>query len=114
MVLDTPILNKAYDLYKLLSHLRKLVPKAERYTLWFKCEEASLAILESLVATAHQQGDERTKSLYKISDKIDLLKIFFRLAKENQVISLDKYLEIQKLLQEMGKMVGGWIKFVPK
>ena len=42
-----------------------------------------------------------------------LLKVLIRLAHDTRTIDQPQYLELQAILQEIGKMVGGWIKFVP-
>jgi hypothetical protein len=42
-----------------------------------------------------------------------VLKVLIRLAKETRAIDNPQYLEIQVILQEIGKMIGGWIKSVP-
>ena len=112
-VLDIPIFHKIYDLYKLLHSYHGCIPKSERYTLWQKCENTTLALLEVLIETGHQSGTERVKLLYEISNKLDLLKVLIRLAKETRTIDAAQYVEIQAIIQEVGKMVGGWIKSVP-
>lgn len=89
------------------------IPKSERYTLWQKCENTTLALLEALIETSHRKGDERLQSLHIISNKLDLLKVLIRLAKETRTIDNQQYLEIQGIIQEIGRMVGGWIKSVP-
>lgn len=109
-VLDIPIFHKIYDLFKLLHSYHSRIPKSERYTLWQKCENITLALLEALVETTYQNGEERTRSLYIISNKLDLLKVLIRLAKETRTIDSQQYLEIQIIIQEIGKMIGGWIK----
>ncbi len=111
-VLDTPIFHKIYELYKLLHSFHSLIPKTERYTLWQRCENTTLMLLEAVIEVGHQQGEERQRSLYMISDKLDLLKVLIRLAKDIHVIDQKKYLAIQTVIQEIGKMVGGWLKSV--
>ena len=111
-VLDIPIFHKLYDLYKFLNNLHKTIPKSQRYTLWQRCENTNLNLLELLLEATHTKEKERLKILYKISHQLDLLKMLIRLAKENKVIHSKKYIEIQTILQESGKMLGGWIKFV--
>ena len=81
--------------------------------LWQRCENATLALLETLIETGHQKEDERLHSLYVISDKLDVLKVLIRLAKDTRTIDIPQYLAIEMLIQEIGKMVGGWIKSVP-
>lgn len=45
-----------------------------------------------------------------MSIRLDLLKVLLRLAKDTQSISTNKYMELQTILQEIGKMLGGWIR----
>lgn len=112
-VLDIPIFHKIYDLYKLLHSYHSRIPKSERYTLWQRCENTTLALLEALIETSHKQAEGRIHSLLEMSNKLDLLKVLFRLAKETCTIDNQQYLAIQTLIQEIGKMIGGWIKSVP-
>jgi len=112
-VLDIPIFHRIYDLYKLLHSHQAQIPKLQRYTLWQKCENTTLALLEVLIETGHQKGEDRIQTLYSLSNKLDLLKVLVRLAKETRTIDNSRYLEIQAVIQEIGKMIGGWIKSVP-
>lgn len=45
-----------------------------------------------------------------MSVKVDLLKVLLRLAKDTKALSSGSYLTLQDMLQEIGKMLGGWIK----
>ncbi|HLB53388.1 MAG TPA: four helix bundle protein [Chlamydiales bacterium] len=112
-VLETPIFHRMYDLYKLIHGFHSKIPKLQRYTLWEKCENTTLALLDALIETSHRKNEERIEALYNISNKLDLLKVLFRLAKDTRAIDNTQYLEIQKIVQEIGRMVGGWIKSVP-
>lgn len=112
-VLDIPIFHKLYDLYKLLHSYHSLVPKSQRYTLWLKCENTTLMLLEALIETSHQKGEDRHRSLQNISNKLDLLKVLIRLAKDTRTIDMKQHLAIQEIIQEVGRMLGGWIKSVP-
>ena len=113
-ILDIPIFHKLYALYTLLHSYQKSIPKAERYTLWQKCENSLLEIFELLLETDHLKGEARLLVLYRISHRVDLLKILIRLAKDIRVLNPSRYLEIQTHLQEVGRMIGGWIKSVPR
>ena len=113
-VLDTPIFHKLYDLYKLLHTFTGSIPRSARYSLWLKCENTILELLETVIEIVHRKGEEKLQALYLISDKVDLLKVFIRLAKDTRAIDKKQYLEIQKVIQEVGKMVGGWIKSIPQ
>jgi hypothetical protein len=69
-------------------------------------------LLEQLISTSHLQGMERVQILHAISYNVDLLKVLIRLAQETSTITPRQYLALQTHLQEIGKMVGGWLKSV--
>jgi len=71
-VLDIPIFHKVYDLYKTLNSYHHKIPKSQRYTLWQKCENSTLKLLEAIVQTTHQKKEERIHTLYRMSDTLDL------------------------------------------
>ena len=82
-----------------------------RYTLWERCELRALALLETLIAVGHAAEPEgRTNLLLSLSQEIDTLKVLVRLAKECRAIDLKAYLALEKILGEVGRMVGGWLK----
>jgi hypothetical protein len=113
-VLDIPIFHLTYSLYKLLDKYRVHIPKAKRYTLWLKTENTALNVLEGIIATSHHSGEKRLDTLHQISIQLDMLKVFIRLALEIKCLDSKHYLEIQKVLQEIGQMLGGWIKFASR
>jgi len=91
-----------------LSQAITTFPKTKRYTLGQKLDNLTLEILELLFSIPSSQN--KTDTLQKMSIKLDLLKILLRFAKDSQAITDKKYLELQLILQEIGKMLGGWIR----
>jgi hypothetical protein len=89
-----------------------LSPKLKRYTLGQKIDVLTLEILELLFSISYSEN--KAHVLKRISCKLDLLKVLLRLAKDNQSLSNNKYLTLQALLQEIGKMLGGWIRATQK
>ena len=47
--IDIPILKKAYDLYKTFHEYRKVVPKADRFTIYERSEHFILDTIELLI-----------------------------------------------------------------
>ncbi len=109
---DTPTFHKTCELYKIIYALYQTIPKIQRYTLWQNCENTTLAILKGLIWTRCGNEQKRRVVLEEISENIDTLKVMVRLAKEIHAISLKNYVEIAEILDEMGRMIGGWIKSV--
>ena len=107
---DIPIFQKTYDLFRLLHGYQNTIPKAERYTLWQKIENTSLEILEELMQVSYTPQEKRGDKLKKISPRVDMLRVFLRLTHEIKIIDQKKYIAIQSMVDEIGRMLGGWIK----
>lgn len=106
--LDIPIFAKLYEFYNKLTQAVTSFPKTKRYTLGQKLDSLTLEIIELLFSIP--TSSSKTTILQQISIKLDLLKILLRLSKDNQSITDKRYLELQAILQEIGKMLGGWIR----
>lgn len=89
----------------------KAFPKKDKYTLGSKCEYYVIDVLElSLEAGSAINRDEKKILLKQIDVKFDALKFFIRLAKDLNALDNKKYILLQKQIQEIGKMIGGWQK----
>jgi len=111
-ILGTPIFHKLYELYTLFHSYQSLIPKSQRYTLWLRCENTILTLLETVIEIGHKGDKDKLNALLVVSDKLDVLKVLCRLAKDTRTIDSKQYLAIQTIVQEVGKMLGGWIKSV--
>ena len=108
--LDIPIFKKSYDLYKDFYNLRLSVPKQYRYTLWQKCESLLVEVLEGILYASQQTKSEKLPTLEKTSVRLNFLRICIRLMKDVKAIDGKKYIIIEANLDEIGRMLGGWIK----
>ncbi|HEY4694840.1 MAG TPA: diversity-generating retroelement protein Avd [Candidatus Nanoarchaeia archaeon] len=106
---DVPIFQKLYDFYKELYLTQLKFPKAHKYTLGQTLGNNSLELFELLFLAGRRQ-DERLELLEKADAKLESLKTLLRLAKDTQCIDNNKYLHLESFLQEIGKMLGGWIR----
>lgn len=108
--LSVPIFRKTYDLYKAFHLQRNAVPKQDRHTLWQRIEVACLSLLELLLLAAQRRGDSKRQPLENASVTLNLLRILIRLAKDTRTIDLKTYTELQVAIDDIGRMLGGWIK----
>jgi len=69
-----------------------------------------LDLLEEIILAGNLTKSEKLPTLKQASIKVDLLKVLFRLLKDLKVIDIKKYLMFEEHLQEIGKMLGGWIR----
>lgn len=108
--LDIPIFTKTYELYKIFYDYLPTFPKKDRYTLGQKCESILLDLIEAIICASSLPRQEKPPILKNASLKLDVLKVLFRLGKDLKVIDSKKYLVLEGYLQEIGRMLGGWIK----
>ena len=107
---DIPIFKKTHDLYKTFYGYRETVSKQDRYTLWQRCENLILDILKNILEASHLLKAEKLPVLEQTSLKLNLLRVFLRLCKEVKAIDNKKYVLLQEKIDEIGRMLGGWIK----
>jgi len=107
---DTPIFNQTYELYKEIYNLRNTIPKSDRYTIWQRVENTTLEVLEEILVAIGLPKNEKARILEKASKKLNMLRVFIRLSKDVKAIDNKKYITLQEKLDEIGRMLGGWIK----
>lgn len=81
----------------------------EKYSLGIRIENLILDITELLLTASYSPRGEKINFLIKADAKISFLKLLIRLANETKIIDNKKYLILQEKLQEIGKMLGGWM-----
>ena len=90
--------------------LRKVVSKSERFTVYERSENAILDILECFFEAGYSRGPSKVVLLEKASVKLNLLRFLFRLMKETKTFDNKKYVALQEMIDEIGRMLGGWIR----
>ncbi len=103
-----PLLQKFYALYNQVSDLAK----SEENTLRKSSEITVLEILEMIVIATRQGKTDKFQTLKQIMRKLDTLKVFTDMAKDVKQISDSKYKELNQALEDVSKMIGGWIKAI--
>lgn len=112
--IDIPILKKAYDLYKTLDEYRKVIPKQHRFTIYTRSEDATLDVIEKFYEAGYLKGSDKINLLDQASTKLNMLRLFVRLMKDTRAIDSKKYIFLQTTIDEIGRMLGGWIRSLAK
>jgi len=109
---DIPIFKKTYDLYKSFYGFRETVSKQDRYTLWQRCENLILDILENILWASQLPKSEKIPILEKTSLRLNFLRVFIRLSKKIKMLDNKKYILLQESVDEIGRMLGGWLRSI--
>ncbi len=107
---EAPILKKTVDLYKEFYEYLKMFPKKDQYLLGKRCEDHILLFMEHILIAASASKERKLHILEVANGKFDVLKVLFRMAREFKMIDNKKYLSLETKVQEIGKMLGGWIR----
>lgn len=100
-----------YDTYAEWNQILVKFPKVQRYTLGETCSRHILLSIELvLVAASITTPMDKLKKLKEVSAKVDLLKLLVRLAKDCKCLTNERYLKVESQLNDVGKMLGGWMK----
>jgi len=107
---NVSLVHKFFEFYKLFHEFLRFFPKAEKYTLGEKIETLILEILDLTMKTVRRPKEERLPYVKQIDEQTNFLKTLVRLASEIQALDNKKYLILEEKLQEIGRMVGGWLR----
>jgi len=102
------IFQKVFDFTVwMLNHTNKF-PKSHRFSLAIRIENLLLEMLEQIIIANRQR--EKLSFLIKIDEKLSVLRILCRLAYTMKFIAINSYEYACKEIDEIGKMLGAWIK----
>lgn len=106
----TPAFQKSYDCYKHLYINLRQIAKRDRFTWGEKCENLAIYVLRDIAQAEFKGAHKKQLVLKRASENLDLLKIFIRLGGELHILNRKQYIARETELQELGRMIGGWLK----
>lgn len=107
---ESPIFTRTYDLLVWLIPLTVKFPRSQRFVLAEALQRTSLLLHEQLIEAA---SAEAPRPLLRQADvTLTKLRFYLRLCKDLQLISFDQYEHVSLMVNEVGKLLGGWIKKV--
>ena len=86
----------------------RMFPKQERHVLGAEIRSTMWGLLR-LVVVCNKRYFKKT-TLQELDAELDLLRCQVRLAKQLQYLDMKKYEHWARLNDELGRMIGGWIK----
>ncbi len=110
--IDVPILKKSYELYQIFHDYRKLVLKSDRFTIFERSEDIIIDVIELFLEAGYSKSTSVNKAaiLEKASVKLNILRFLIRLMKDTKSLDNKKYIILQEMIDEIGRMLGGWIR----
>ncbi|MBU3901275.1 four helix bundle protein [Patescibacteria group bacterium] len=104
------VIGKEKEAYQSWQALHRNFPRTERFSLGQKISQTFIEVLELTFTASYLSPEQKIILLTKASSRLDVLKFFVQLAWESKLMPTEKYLELSKKLEEIGRMLGGWRK----
>ena len=84
------------------------LPKLHRYSLGARIDTLFIEIMEAVSAAAFLAREEKLPYVRLATRKVDALKLLCMILWETKSLDMKKYIALSELLDEVGKMLGGW------
>jgi hypothetical protein len=105
---ELQVITKAHDFTVWTSNHIAKFPRSHRFTLGDRLELRVLDLLELLLRAKYTA--DRGDLLREANLVLEFLRFQFRLGKDLKCLSLESYGYASRTLNEIGQLVGGWIK----
>jgi len=106
---EYPVIKKMYQLSLELTIRVKDFPRDTRFILGDRMLVNCYSILEGLIKARYASSD-RSKLLREQNLSLEKLRFQTRLCKDLKIISSKQYGHLCELMEETGRMIGGWMK----
>lgn len=107
-----PLIHKLDTFYHDLYLLGRQLSKRDRFGIYAKIENTFLNLLEFIITAALEIKFNKLNLLNSARIKTEVLKRLFRTAYQLNIITDKKYLKFELDLQEISKMINGWIRYL--
>src|SRR4030043_2436166 len=109
---DLKIRQKCVDMIQYGYIALRQFPKSEKFTLASEMKNTMWRLLRHIVICNKRYYKKTT--IQDLDAELDLLRTQVRLAKELKYLPFNKYEIWSRLLDEIGRMIGGWFKSLNK
>lgn len=101
-------LEKWYQFLRWLIPTVEKFPKSQKFTLGDRIQSGALDVLERLIEATYSR--QAVPILMAANLGLEKLRLLFRLANDLYLLDLRRYEFAARAIDEVGRMVGGWIK----
>ena len=109
---DLPVIAKAFDLCREMTQRTRKLPRDLKFVLGDRMLGATYDVLDVLIEARYTHDKEDL--LLRANLLLERIRYQVRLCMEEKLISLRQYEYIAGMLDEVGRMVGGWLNEVRK
>ena len=105
---QSPIFTKSYDLLRWLITTTVKFQRQQRFVLAEAVQRTALRFQEQLIEAA--RAADPMPVLHQADTELTKLRFYLRLCLDLQLMSLGQYKHAAAMVNEVGRLLGGWIK----
>ena len=110
MAKDMVIFTRVFDLLEWLVPKGETFPRPFRHTVTARLLGAALDLPERLFEAQVRRGRQRQDALAEADATLNRLRLYLRLAHRWHWLSDGQYEHVSRMVAEIGKLLGGWIR----
>jgi len=107
---DLVIMARVFDLLEWLIPKGESFPRPFRATVTARLLGAALDTADCLIEAQGRRGAERSERLARADSALDRLRFYLRLAHRWHWLSDGQYEHVSRMVAEIGKLLGGWMR----
>lgn len=104
------IFTRTFDLLNWLLPKADHFPKTYRATVTQRLMDAALDFQEALLEAQQYDGKIRLRHLRQADVCLDKVRLYLRLVYQWQWLAKGQYEHVSRMVAEIGRLLGGWIK----
>lgn len=107
---ELPVYKATYDLLLAIFRFTKDFGKEYKYTVGESLKKETIELL-TLICRANVKRDKQGV-LQEARERIEVIRLFIRLMKDMQQISVKQFVQINEVVENVSKQLSGWQKAV--
>ena len=104
------IFTRTYDLISWLIPRTLSFPRSQRFVVTKRLQDAALDFQEHIIEANRFRKRARLERLRLADTALDKVRLYLRLAVRWEWLSEGQYQHVSKMVQEIGRLLVGWIK----
>ncbi|MBC8192256.1 MAG: four helix bundle protein [FCB group bacterium] len=105
---ELPVYKASYDLLLAIFHFTKDFAREYKYTVGEKLKNTTIEMVV-LIYRANSRND-KAGVLQEAREQIEIIRLLIRLMKDLQQISMKRFVNINKHIENVSKQITGWQK----
>jgi four helix bundle protein len=104
------IFTRTYDFLTWLIPRSAGFPRSQRFVVTKRLQDAALDFQERILEANRLRGRARLQRLHVADAELDKVRLYLRLTVLWEWLNEGQYQHVSRMVQEIGKLLGGWIK----